>query len=412
MRLVVATLGSAGDLHPFLAVARAAVERGHQVLFLSQEVHRAEVIAQGVPFEAIVSNHDHERAISHPLIWHPVKGFGVLWRHVAVPAIDPTVAILERLCRQAGPPWRVLASPLVVGARLALDLGWPLRLTSAHTAPAGLRSASHPMFIHGRCVPACWPNALRRSLWAWLDHSKLQPMAAPMLNRWRAGRGLPEIPGSVFSAWIHSPQANVALFPHDFGPMPEDWPLRQPISFTGFPLYRGHAIPDLDAELSQWLAADADRPLLVAYPGSAPTPAASTIRALAAEAVKQGARCLELSAEDCATEPFLARRKQINLSPALSQAKLVLHHGGIGITAECLAAGRPQLTLPSAYDQFDNSWRLARVDPRSGRLRDSRQMHQLLFQRQQASTRVVKPEHSVPGAPNSAVQGVLDLLDS
>ena len=38
-----------------------------------------------------------------------------------------------------------------------------------------------------------------------------------------------------------------------------------------------------------------------------------------------------------------------------------MHHGGIGTSAQALAAGIPQLVRPLAYDQFDNAHRLSRL---------------------------------------------------
>jgi UDP:flavonoid glycosyltransferase YjiC (YdhE family) len=38
-----------------------------------------------------------------------------------------------------------------------------------------------------------------------------------------------------------------------------------------------------------------------------------------------------------------------------------VHHGGIGSTAQAIAAGIPQLVVPMAHDQFDNAERVARL---------------------------------------------------
>ncbi len=38
-----------------------------------------------------------------------------------------------------------------------------------------------------------------------------------------------------------------------------------------------------------------------------------------------------------------------------------VHHGGIGTSAQCLAAGVPQLVTPFAHDQFDNAARLNKL---------------------------------------------------
>jgi UDP:flavonoid glycosyltransferase YjiC (YdhE family) len=38
-----------------------------------------------------------------------------------------------------------------------------------------------------------------------------------------------------------------------------------------------------------------------------------------------------------------------------------IHHGGIGSTAQALRAGRPQLVVPHAHDQFNNAVRVVRL---------------------------------------------------
>ena len=52
---------------------------------------------------------------------------------------------------------------------------------------------------------------------------------------------------------------------------------------------------------------------------------------------------------------------QANFVPYASvipQCKAVVHHGGIGTSAQCLRAGVPQLIAPWGVDQWDNSMRL------------------------------------------------------
>ena len=43
------------------------------------------------------------------------------------------------------------------------------------------------------------------------------------------------------------------------------------------------------------------------------------------------------------------------------RAAAVVHHGGIGTSAQALAAGVPQLVMPMAFDQHDNAGRLERL---------------------------------------------------
>ena len=48
-------------------------------------------------------------------------------------------------------------------------------------------------------------------------------------------------------------------------------------------------------------------------------------------------------------------------SKLFPRAAIVVHHGGIGTTAQSLAAGVPQLVTPFAHDQFDNAARVVRL---------------------------------------------------
>lgn len=421
---MVATLGSAGDLYPLLAVARALAERGEPVVFLGQEGHRAEVQAQGLHFEAIVSAEAEQRTAQHPLLWHPVAGLGVLWRHLCLPAIDPTLAVLRRLAAASDAPLPVLASPLVLGARLAREL-LPLRLSTALPAPAALRSCADPLFLGPWQVPPWLPRPLRRLLWAALDRWKLQPLAAPRLNRWRADHGLPPLPGPVFERWLHSPDQVIGLFPPQFAADPGDWPV--PVQLTGFPLYESQRQPQPDAALDRWIGRS-PQPVLVFFDGSAAAPTEPGRAELLQRLQHSGRRCLvlgghgsappglsnRLPARVSADTPTLRHQPWVDLSALLPRVALLVHHGGIGTTAQALAAGVPQLILPRAYDQFDNAERVARLGAGRWlppRQRQPQQLMQAINALLQAPPCPPPPgwQHSRPGAANAAVQAVCAL---
>jgi rhamnosyltransferase subunit B len=48
----------------------------------------------------------------------------------------------------------------------------------------------------------------------------------------------------------------------------------------------------------------------------------------------------------------------VPLAALLTRSAGLVHHGGIGTTAEALRAGVPQVIVPLAYDQFDNAARV------------------------------------------------------
>ena len=51
----------------------------------------------------------------------------------------------------------------------------------------------------------------------------------------------------------------------------------------------------------------------------------------------------------------------IPFSQLLPRAAALVHHGGIGTTAQALAAGIPQLIMPMSHDQPDNAARVQRL---------------------------------------------------
>jgi rhamnosyltransferase subunit B len=357
-RVVVATLGSLGDLHPFLAVARGLVEQGHSVLFLSSEPHRAAVEAEGLRFESVLSAKEHHRAAQHTDLWHPIRGFGVLWRHLAVRSIDAVVDTLTREVSSGSEPVRVLASPLVLGARLAVDT-LPIRLITAHTAPSGLRSLAHPLYLGAWPVPSWWPQSWRRLAWRALDAWKLQPMALPAINRWRAQQGLAPVHEPIFDRWLHSPHRVVALFPSWFSPAAQDLPVA--VQHVGFPLFHGHREEVSDPALEAWLQVQDTPSRIVVYGGST-SGAHQAHFAAAAQALDQKGWPVLLIAPG--TEPAeLGRRGLVrpwaDLRHTLQHCQGWLHHGGVGACAEGFLSGTRQWTNPSAYDQFDNTVRTA-----------------------------------------------------
>lgn len=365
MKAAVVTLGSAGDLHPFLAVARALTERGHQVSLLSQAPHRAAVEAEGVRFEAIADEAAHERTLNHPLLWHPIDGFGVLWRQLAVPAIAPTLDGLERLQEEGDGPLIVFASPLAAGARLA-RARWPdrIRLLSGYTAPMGLRSTDDPMFLGSWRVPRWWPGASRRWLWSALDRWKLEPMARPKLMSWTDRLGLPAPTGSLFGDWLHGPEGGIALYPGWFAGVPATWAARG-VGQAGFALFQdGQGAAQLDPHLEAFLAEPS--PYVVVFPGSAATANGSWADRVPPVCRLLGQRVLRLglgapSGEAGTPDPQDLWLDHAPLPAVLPRASAFVHHGGIGSLAQGLAAGVPQLVLPSAYDQFENGIRLKRL---------------------------------------------------
>jgi rhamnosyltransferase subunit B len=416
MKFAIVTLGSAGDLHPFLAVARALVERGHEVHLLTQAPYESAVRAEGVRFLSIAGQENHDRTLGHPLLWHPLHGFGVLWRHLAVPAIGPTIEALDLLSR--GGAMTVLASPLAAGARLARER-WPdrIRLLSGYTAPMGLRSTADPMFLGAWRVPAWLPTVARRGLWSALDRWKLEPMAQPALRNWTKRLDLPALSRPLFGDALHSPDGGIALYPDWFAPVPAAWAARG-VRQTGFPVFEPAQPVSLPHSATRFV--EDRRPFVVFYPGSAEQRAQSFAERVLPVSQALGLRVLMLSrlrSGFTASEDFL-ELDSAPLGRILPGAAAFVHHGGIGSAAQAMAAHTPQLVLASAYDQFENGARLEKLrqghwQPNSDATQTSvRAALQTLLSSASAPALAKPPQPSLPGAPNQDVVQACKIIEN
>ena len=359
MKVLLPTVGSAGDIHPFLAIGQALQARGHAVEVMTNPVFARMVHQAGLAFHALGTEQHYADAFNSPKLWHPVDGFGVFWRRMARYTIEP---VYERIAWHAeGGSARdqcvVLATPLMLGARLAQEkLGVPL--VTAYTAATMLRSCADPMTLAHWRVPGWVPRMARAAAWQALDKWKLHPMLAADLPPWRERLGLPVLRQSVFGDWIHSPRAGVTLFPAWFAAAPADWPVQ--VKQAGFPLYDGDKVQGLDAVLSHFL--DQGPPPVVFTAGSAMGHGQSFFQAAVRTCQELGQRGVLLAADASQIPPCLPPAilhcAYAPFGLLLPRAAALVHHGGIGTSAQGLRAGVPQLVAPMGFDQFDNAMRL------------------------------------------------------
>jgi UDP:flavonoid glycosyltransferase YjiC (YdhE family) len=183
-------------------------------------------------------------------------------------------------------------------------------------------------------------------------------LAGPV-NRLRARHGLPRV-DRLLQHWVHSPDRVIGLFPPWFAPMQQDWP--QQVALTGFPLYDGGEL-SLSPALRRFL--DDGPPPIAFFTGTGIRHAASFFRTAVQICEALGRRGVLLSSfpENFATTlpPSIHVEAYAPFSQLLPRLAAFVHHGGIGSTAQALAAGTPQVVVPSAFDQADNGARLERL---------------------------------------------------
>jgi rhamnosyltransferase subunit B len=373
MNLLLLTIGSHGDVHPFIGLGRALAGRGHRVTLAAGPQFEALVRGAGLAFEPLGTIELYDRIIHDPRLWHPTRAFRFLAEQGLAPLMRPAYEIVrkhacgEHVCGEHAcgehanrdEPTVVVAHGIVFGARLAQEkLG--IKLVTVHLAPAVFRSALAPPVLSGFRLPPGLPAGCKRALFRLADWVYLDRILAPPINALRAELGLAPVKG-ILKDWWHSPERVLALFPAWFAEPQADWPRRTRL--TGFPLYDEAEERPLEQELRRFL--EAGPPPILVTPGSANVHAQTFCQESIRVCQRLGQRGLLLSRYGenvpAALPPAVRWFPYAPFSAVLPRAAAFVHHGGIGTTAQALAAGVPQLIVPLSHDQFDNAARAQRL---------------------------------------------------
>ncbi|HEX5506648.1 MAG TPA: nucleotide disphospho-sugar-binding domain-containing protein [Thermomicrobiales bacterium] len=354
MRVLLAALGSAGDVHPLLGIGLALRGRGHAVTLVTNEAFEGPARRLGLDFIALGTRADAARMMRDPDLWHPTRGFGVIARRVILPNVAP---LYEIVARHDPTETVVCASSVCFGARIAQErLGY--RLVTHHLAPALLWSRAVPPASASPAfdrLPAPFQVGLHRLVVAVADR-----ILAPPVNDFRQRLGLAPARDLLYG-WCNAPERVLGLFPAWFAPPQPDWPPQ--VRLTGFPLFDP---PDEGEADGEPLPEPGDGPApLVFTPGSANVHARAFFAA-AVEASRLLGRPAILLTRHREQLPArlpagVVHRDYLPLGALLPGAAALVHHGGIGTTAQGLAAGIPHLVMPMSHDQPDNAARLRRL---------------------------------------------------
>jgi rhamnosyltransferase subunit B len=317
-------------------------------------------------FIGVGSEEDYHRAIHDPDLWNPLRAFRSVARHLLIPALRPVYELIAanldagRGSPTHGPSRIVVVAPATAfGARIAQEkLGVPL--ATVHLQPSMLRSVADPACYSFPDILRRLPPILRRLYYRAVDRLVIDPPIANEVNSFRAELGLAPM-RRFFDRWMHSPELVIGLFPDWFAPAPPDWPAN--VHAVGFPLWDESEVREPNPELEEFLAGG--EPPVIFTAGSAMAQGKEFFHVSAAVCRKRGWRGLLLTQfpEQLPVQlPSGVRHfHYIPFRDVLPRAAAFVHHGGIGTTAQALAAGVPQLVVPLAHDQPDNALRVKRL---------------------------------------------------
>lgn len=352
----VITVGTTGDIHPFMRIASALQTLGRKVTFITHSYYERVVHDAGLPFVGIGTDEEFLSVLRNPDIWDPKKGFSALLANYSK-GVKQVFEAIGSVSAQA--PQVVIAHPFAVpGAVIARERGFVKSVVAAYLAPSNLRTCHDPLNIGATSVPRWVPMSWRRALWRFVEKGWIDPVAVAQLNAVRTPLGLPKV-NSFLTHITEAPDLSVTLFPSWFAPVVPDWP--RPLIEGDFQLFEASTQDGFTEDLSAFLAVG-EKPL-VFTPGTGNLHAADFFACALSAINRLGRRAIFLTKERAQIPVSLPEsvlwQPYVPLSALLPHAAALIHHGGIGTTAEALRSGTPQLIAPFAWDQFDNGARIA-----------------------------------------------------
>ena len=355
-RIILTTLGSSGDVHPYVGLAGGLAERGFEPVVATSEYYRGPVERAGIRFHATRPDIDPTDAALVARIMDPVRGSEFIVRELAMAHLRESFHDLSAAADGAD---AIVSHPLTFAARLVAEsrgLAWissvlaPMSFFSAHDLPVfAAAPAAHAARHLG---PGASRSIIRMAKLAarhWGD-----PVRAL-----RAELGLPAAEDPVFDGQ-HSPELVLAMFSNVLATAQPDWPAATCI--TGNIFYDGASDSAPTGELARFLDAG-PAPLVFTLGTSAVGAAGKFYEESAAASRELGMRAVLLVGSDLRNRiaaPPSAEVLQCAYAPystLFPRAAAIVHQGGIGTTAQALRAGKPTLIVPYAHDQPDNAFR-------------------------------------------------------
>lgn len=358
LRTLLVTLGSHGDIRPFLAVGAEAVRRGHEATMLTSPCFEPAARRLGLGFVRFGPEESVRDWVSRrPATMDPMRGPLTVLRSIIAPRTAALVAAVGDAIATCSPDV-VVAHQACIGARWACEFAG-IPFVDAALSPCAWMNPRDTLSLTPWRGRSPTPRAVRfdvavgRRLTGWLSDGTF--------NRVRRSLGLP----AVRHAWFTELEASC---PHLGLWSPS---MRSPIAgdppgaiVTGFARLEADDEEPLDEGLRSFL--EAGPPPVVVTLGTAVSHARPRFHAMAARALADtGARVVLVTGDDDYAPADLPGSMiatgRASFRALFPHASLIVHHGGIGTCAEAIAAGAPSVIVPAAHDQFDNAARCERL---------------------------------------------------
>ena len=355
MKILIATIGTRGDVQPYVALGRTLMEAGHEITICTCAHFEPFVRESGLGYAYV--NNDFIDFMHSPEGKIILGNAGSFWKTLAT--LAPIISKLGTLQeRQMGDVWAtckgsapdlILYHPKALGAPdFAEKLGVPCML-----------AFWLPMYVPTTRFPAMgFPELPLGPGYCWLTYQLIRRIIVMMSKRvrkWRTQNGLnPRSPGLRMRLPDGRPIPSLHGFSRHIIPRPEDWP--ETAIVTGFWFLNQAENWNPPRSLTEFLSRGAP-PVYFGF-GSIFGRDPKRVTQIILEAVRRtGVRAIlargwgGLEPGDSAQSEAFMFIEAAPHSWLFPQVNAVVHHGGCGTTHAGLLAGKPSIICPFFGDQ-------------------------------------------------------------
>src|SRR5260370_1577032 len=220
---VITTVGSAGDIFPFIEIAKYLLNKNHKVSFITNPYFENVVKNNGLAFIPFGTIEQCLDMLNDPGMWNPKNGFTVIWAKL----IRPNMHRVRLFVQSLEPKEKVviLSHPsLMALANLARADRDSVKVVLFYFFPTIIRSNFGKAALGGAMtLPPKTPKFLRKALYSLIDKMFFDVGILPDLNRERMRLGLTEIE-HFFPHLQSSADLYVTLFPEWYSSTKPDYP--------------------------------------------------------------------------------------------------------------------------------------------------------------------------------------------
>lgn len=359
MKALIMTLGTRGDVQPFVALAQSLDASGHEAVLCAPHRFAEFVTRNGVTFAGVDDGPLHQ--LDTPAEAGEAFGGGLRTRLRQIRAMP---SMFDQVLTDS---WNVAARGAGAGADVVVHNGQIIagqHVAEALGIPAVL-GLPLPMYVPtrefpwpGQSLPFGLPGPVNRATFAGMRLPAM--MFGRVVDRWRRDTlGLATRPGRHDP--LVRPDGGPAPVVHAYSPSvlprPEDWPPTSEV--TGYWLLPTE--PRLPADVERFLA-DGPAPLFAGFgsmSGSSPQALTRAVVEAAALTANRLVLATAWGGLDAETANAAAAEHDVELlvvgdvdyQSLFPQMATIVHHGGAGTTGAAFAAGRPQVVCPFVADQ-------------------------------------------------------------